>query len=37
MVGGADLNPNNDGFMKHPSIRLLDERREDFDRLLNSD
>ena len=34
MVGGADLNPNNDGFMKHPSIRLLDERREDFDRLL---
>ena len=34
MVGGADLNPNNDGFMKHPSIRLLNEQREDFDRLL---
>jgi putative glutamine amidotransferase len=34
MVGGADLNPNNDGFMTHPTIRELDTRREDFDRLL---
>ena len=34
LVGGADLNPNNDGFMMHPSVRLMDERREDFDRLL---
>ena len=34
LVGGADLNPNNDGFMMHPSCRLMDERREDFDRLL---
>ena len=34
MVGGADLNPNNDGFMTHPTVRELDTRREDFDRLL---
>ena len=32
--GGADLDPRNDGFMLHPSQRLLDERREQFDRLL---
>jgi putative glutamine amidotransferase len=32
--GGADLDPRLDGFMLHPSIRLLDRRREDFDRLL---
>ncbi|MDX1963371.1 MAG: gamma-glutamyl-gamma-aminobutyrate hydrolase family protein [Pirellulales bacterium] len=33
-VGGADLDPRRDGYMLHPSIRLLEERREDFDRLL---
>ena len=34
LVGGADLDPRRDGFMLHPSIRLLDSRREDFDRRL---
>jgi putative glutamine amidotransferase len=34
LCGGADLDPRNDGFMIHPSNRLLDRRREDFDRLL---
>src|SRR5580704_10018233 len=34
LVGGADLDPRFDGFMVHPSIRLLDRRREEFDRLL---
>jgi putative glutamine amidotransferase len=34
LVGGADLDPRRDGFMLHPSVRLLDERREDFDRRL---
>ena len=33
-VGGADLDPRFEGFMLHPSIRLLDRRREEFDRLL---
>jgi len=32
--GGADLDPRNDGFMPHPSLRLLDPRREWFDRAL---
>lgn len=32
--GGADLDPRIDGFMLHPSLRLLDRRREDFDRML---
>ncbi|OHB67391.1 MAG: gamma-glutamyl-gamma-aminobutyrate hydrolase, partial [Planctomycetes bacterium RBG_13_63_9] len=32
--GGADLDPRNDGFMLHPSLRLLDARRETFDRML---
>ncbi len=36
MVGGADLDPCRDGFMRHPSIRTLDRRREDFDRALMS-
>jgi putative glutamine amidotransferase len=31
-VGGADLDCRNDGYMLHPSMRLLDRRREDFDR-----
>jgi len=34
LVGGADLDPRQDGFMLHPSLRLLDRRREDFDRRL---
>jgi putative glutamine amidotransferase len=34
LAGGADLDPRNDGFMLHPSIRLLDSRRETFDRML---
>jgi len=34
LVGGADLDPYRDGFMRHPTVRLLDERREDFDRTL---
>ena len=32
--GGADLDPRNDGFMVHPAQRLLDGRREQFDRML---
>jgi len=34
MVGGGDLDPRYDGFMVHPSNRLLDRRREEFDRRL---
>jgi len=34
LVGGADLDPRNDGFMLHPSVRLMDRRREEFDRTL---
>jgi putative glutamine amidotransferase len=34
LVGGADLDPRRDGFMLHPTVRPLDTRREDFDRLL---
>ena len=34
MIGGADLDPRRDGYMMHPSIRLLDARREKFDRKL---
>jgi len=37
MVGGADLDPRRDGFMLHPSVHLLDPRREDFDRMLMSE
>ncbi len=33
-VGGADLDPRRDGFMLHPSVRILESRREDFDRRL---
>ena len=36
LVGGADLDPRRDGFMLHPSLRLLDSRRETFDRRLIS-
>lgn len=34
MIGGADLDPRRDGFMLHPSVRTLEPRREDFDRML---
>lgn len=34
MIGGADLDPRLDGFMLHPSVRTLDPRREQFDRML---
>jgi putative glutamine amidotransferase len=34
LCGGADLDPRNDGFMIHPSMRMLDARRETFDRTL---
>lgn len=34
MVGGQDIDPRRDGFMLHPSIRLMDRRRETFDRRL---
>jgi putative glutamine amidotransferase len=34
LCGGADLDPRNDGFQVHPSMRLLDARRETFDRTL---
>ena len=30
LVGGADLDPRNDGYMLHPSLRLIDSRREEF-------
>ena len=34
MIGGADLDCRRDGYMLHPSMRLLDTHREDFDRRL---
>jgi putative glutamine amidotransferase len=34
LIGGADLDCRNDGYMLHPSMRLLDPRRETFDRRL---
>ena len=34
MIGGADLDPRNDGFMLHPSVRPLDPVREQSDRML---
>jgi putative glutamine amidotransferase len=34
LVGGADLDPRNDGFMLHSSVKLMEPRREAFDRLL---
>jgi putative glutamine amidotransferase len=34
LVGGADLDCRHDGFMLHPSMRLLETRRETFDRKL---
>jgi putative glutamine amidotransferase len=34
LIGGADLDPRRDGFMLHPSVRAIDTRREDYDRLI---
>jgi len=34
LVGGGDLDPRRDGFMLHPTVRPMDERRETFDRWL---
>ena len=33
-IGGADLDPRNDGFMLHPSVRPMDAAREASDRML---
>lgn len=37
LIGGGDLDPRNDGFMLHPSIRPLDAVREKSDRMLMAD
>lgn len=37
MIGGADLDPRNDGFMLHPSVKPLDPLRETSDRMLIAD
>jgi len=34
MVGGQDLDPRRDGFMLHPTVRVMEEKRELFDRRL---
>ena len=34
MVGGEDLDPNLQGFERHPTVRVMDSKRETFDRLL---
>jgi putative glutamine amidotransferase len=34
LVGGADLDPRRDGYQLHSSVRLMDGRREEFDRML---
>lgn len=34
LVGGADIDPRRDGWMLHPTNRLMDPRREAFDRAL---
>jgi putative glutamine amidotransferase len=34
LIGGADLDPRRDGWMLHPTVRLQDVRRENFDRML---
>ncbi|MEC9091327.1 MAG: gamma-glutamyl-gamma-aminobutyrate hydrolase family protein [Planctomycetota bacterium] len=36
LIGGADLDPRNDGFQLHPAVKPLEPRRERFDRLLAS-
>jgi len=34
LIGGADLDPRNDGFMLHASVKPMEARRERFDRRL---
>lgn len=34
LTSGGDLDPRNDGFMLHPSVKPLAARREQFDRML---
>jgi len=34
VIGGNDIDPRRDGFMVHPSMKLMDPRRESFDRML---
>lgn len=34
LSGGGDLDCRHDGYMIHPSMRLLDDRRDQFDRML---
>jgi len=34
LIGGGDLDPRRDGYQLHSSIRPMDARREEFDRLL---
>ncbi len=34
LSGGGDLDCRHDGYMLHPSMRLLDDRRDQFDRML---
>ena len=34
LVGGGDLDPRRDGYQLHSSVRLMEARREDFDRQL---
>ena len=34
LVGGGDLDPRRDGYQLHSSVKLMDGRREDFDRML---
>lgn len=34
LIGGADLDPRRDGWMLHPTVRLQEPRREEFDRML---
>lgn len=34
LIGGGDLDPRNDGFMLHPTVKPMDARRERFDRRL---
>jgi putative glutamine amidotransferase len=34
LVGGADLDPRNDGYMLHSSVKPMEARRENFDRRL---
>ncbi len=37
LIGGADLDSRRDGFELHSTMRLMDPRREDFDRMLVSE